>query len=591
MQYRVITLAAIAALLTACGGQSEFGTPQNDSPDGVARPTLPPIADIATDPAAGGALELTSTEYDFGRITVADEQTGTTYETDVHGYITYPTTFDTALPVLLFQHGRHQTCETPLGQLPVPVGDDNCPDLAPIITPANSYRGYDYLVQNLASHGYAVISIDTNDINDNDGSANAGDAGALARAELILTHLDAFRDINTSGGNGFDALLGRLDFEHIGLMGHSRGGEGVNKTITLNATREQPHTLTAVFSLAPTDYNALDVTGVTWATLLPYCDGDVENLMGAFAFDAARNLAPDDSHPRFQILAMGANHNYFNTVWTSDDWEIHGTANDSHCGTSAETNKRDTPEAQRALGTFFMASFFRYFVGGETAFADYWTGLADVPPTICPEGDSTGCAQRYLLSAWSGADDRVVIDTTPLASSLTTNALGGAITLNGFARFEACTTEARDGSGCGESDPTFTSTEQLLLQWTAAASYTTELGNLDASDYHVLTIRSGVSIGDDANLDGQDFVIALTDSAGRSARLNASAFSAALFYPPGDAFDGGGSRKLILSDLRIPLTAFGGIDFGHLQTLALEFSTTTAGTVQITDLQFQRVSP
>ncbi len=589
--HRLLSLAVCSALLTACGGGSEYGSPTGGSSPGLGRPALPPVAAVTADPAASGSLELTSTEYDFGRITVTDEQTGSTYETDVHGYITYPTTSDTPMPVLLFQHGRHQTCETGIGQLPIPVGDDNCPDLAPIISPANSYRGYDYLVQNLASHGYAVISIDANDINDNDGSPSAGDAGALARAELILTHLDAFRDINTEGGQGFDDLIGRLDFGHIGLMGHSRGGEGVNKTVSLNAARDEPHSLTAVFSLAPTDYNAQDVTGVTWATLLPYCDGDVENLMGAFAFDAARALAPGDDHPRFQILAMGANHNYFNTVWTSDDWTIHGTANDSHCGANADSNERDDPEAQRALGTFFMASFFRYFVGGETEFADYWTGLADVPPTICPGGDTSGCPQRYLLSSWANADNRLPIDTTPMETALTTNALGGAITLDGFAAFEACTTDARDGTGCGNSEPTFTSTDQLLLQWTAGATYTSDLGNLDASDYHVLTIRAGVSIGDDANLEGQDFAIALSDTSGRVARVNASAFSAALFYPPGDEFDGGGSRKLVLSDLRIPLTAFGGIDFDHLRSLDLEFTLTAAGTVQITDIQFQRVTP
>lgn len=584
-------LALFAALvLSACGGQSEYGTPATVAPDGITRPQLPAIADVATDPAEPGPLELTSTDYDFGRITVTDEQTGDSYETDVHGYITYPTEATEPLPVLLFQHGRHQTCETTVGQLPFPVGDDNCPDLAGVITPANSYRGYDYLVQNLASHGYAVISIDTNDINDNDGSPNAGDAGALARAELILTHLDAFRDIHRNGGQGFDALIGRLDFTRVGLMGHSRGGEGVNKTVTVNAGRDEPHQLAAVFSLAPTDYNALDVTGVTWATLLPYCDGDVENLMGAFAYDAARLIAPDDTHPRFQIMAMGANHNYFNTVWTSDDWTIHGTSADSHCGTDAATHERDSPEAQRALGSFFMASFFRAFVGGESAFADYWTGLAAVPPTLCPDGEAAGCVGRYPLSIYASAADRLVVDLTPMETALSRNALGGAVSLEGFASFEACTTTGRDGAGCGDSEPTFTAADQLRLQWTAPATYRSVLGDLDASDFHVLSLRVGLSLDDPANDAGQDFAVVLTDTDGRSARLNASAYSTDLFAPPGDAFETGGSEKLVLTDLRIPLTAFAALDFAHLDTLALHFDLTAAGTVQITDLQFQRVT-
>lgn len=586
-----LPIPLVAALLAACGGQSEYGAPVTPAPDGVTRPELPAVADVAADPAESGPLTLTSTDYDFGRITVTDEQTGDSYETDVHGYVTYPTDATGPFPVLLFQHGRHQTCETTVGQLPFPVGDDNCPDLAGVITPANSYRGYDYLVQSLASHGYAVISIDTNDINDNDGSPNAGDAGALARAELILTHLDAFREIHRNGGQGFDALMGRLDFDRVGLMGHSRGGEGVNKTVTVNAAQDEPHNLAAVFSLAPTDYNALDVTGVTWATLLPYCDGDVENLMGAFAYDAARLLSPDDTNPRFQIMAMGANHNYFNTVWTSDDWTIHGTSTDSHCGTDSATHQRDTPEAQRALGSFFMASFFRTFVGGETAHADYWTGLAAVPNTLCPGGEAAGCAGRYPLSIYASATDRLIIDSTPIDTALSQNALGGAVTLEGFASFEACTTTGRDGSGCGASDPTFTTADQLRLHWTAPAIYRSALGDLDASDFHVLSLRVGLSLDDPANDAGQDFAVVLTDTDGRSARLNASAYSTDLFAPPGDAFDSGGSEKLVLTDLRIPLTEFPALDFAHLDTLELRFDLTPAGTVQITDLQFQRVAP
>jgi hypothetical protein len=229
---RAAALAA-AALLAACGESSTFT--EATAPD-----TDAPVPEwvVAADAAPSGPFAVADEDYDFGRLTVRDEQTGNSYETDIHGYIRYPLDAEGPFPVLLFQHGRHQTCETGIGQFPVLVGDDNCPDLAPAVSPANSYRGYDYLSANLASHGYAVISIDANDINDNDGSPNSGDAGALARAELILRHLDAFRTINAQGGNGLDGLRGQLDFSRVGLMGHSRGGEGVSKTVGLNAQRE-----------------------------------------------------------------------------------------------------------------------------------------------------------------------------------------------------------------------------------------------------------------------------------------------------------------------------------------------------------------
>ncbi len=580
---------AAAALLLLCGcGGSEM--PAAAMPD--AGPEWPAVPAIAPDAALRGAYQTLEQEYDFGRMSVADEQTGASYETDIHGYIRYPQDAPGPYPVLLFQHGRHQTCETGIGQLPVPVGDDNCPDLAPVITPADSYRGYDYLVDNLASHGYAVLSIDTNDINDHDGSASSGDAGALARAELILRHLDEFRQIDQAGGNGFDALRGRLDFSRVGLMGHSRGGEGVDKTVAVNAGRAQPHAIKAVFALAPTDYNgqviaAADTGGVAFATLLPYCDGDVENLMGAYVYDASRLAG---TGPRFQILAMGANHNYFNTVWTSDDWTIHGTAADAHCGTQASTQQRDTPEGQRALGQFFIASFFRAFIGGETVFAAYWTGRSDVPASACPDGVAP-CDARYHLSVQPAPDARLLIDATLDDTALQTNMLGLPVRFEGFGDFGWCAPSGADGGGCAVAAPTFSTAPQLYLNWQAPARYTTELGGIDASAYDTLSLRVGVSHGDTANAVGQDFEIVLTDTAGHAVRVGAAAHSRALFDPPGDAFDAGGSEKTTLNAVRVPLGAFTGIDLSRLQSLELAFGATPAGTVQLTDLMFQRLLP
>lgn len=567
-------------VLAACNDNSTSAT---------ANPTPQDVPAVAADPAPLGPYEPQTQDYDFGRISVSDEQTGDSYETDVHGYLVYPSAAQGPFPLILFQHGRHQTCETGLGQLPVPVGDDNCPDLAPIITPANSYLGYDYLARNLASHGYAVLSIDTNDVNDNDGSASAGDAGALARATLILEHLDAFKEINASGGEGFDHLIGQLDLSRIGLMGHSRGGEGVAKAITLNAQREQPHNLEAVFALAPTDYNTQAVQGVAYATLLPYCDGDVENLMGAFAFDHARYADAQDAWPKFQILAMGANHNYFNTVWTSDDWTIHGSSSDSHCGTSSATHARDSEEDQRALGLFFMASFFRYFIGQESDFAAYWTGLSKVPPSACP-GELEDCPGRYHLSVQPAAVDSLLIDATPDEQALSINALGGAVSFDGFASFGVCQAEGASGEGCEVADPTFSSASQLYLSWTSPALYRTALNGLDVRDYTLLSLRVGLSHGDTANAEGQDFLIALIDTAGQEVVVHAADLGAALFDPPGDAFDAGGSEKTTLNGLLAPLSLFEGVDLGALAALELRFGQSSAGTLQINDVMFSKLA-
>lgn len=573
-------LLGLLLLLAAC---DPGGRP---SPVGTHTGTTPPA--IATDAAVAGDFVAADADYNFGRITVRDEVTGNTYETDVHGYIRYPENEDGPFPVILFQHGRHQTCETGIGQLPVPVGDDNCPNLSPVITPANSYRGYDYLAENLASHGYAVISIDTNDINDNDGSTGSSDTGALARAELILAHLDAFREINANGGSDFDQLTGKLDFRRVGIMGHSRGGEGVDKAIAVNTAREHPHNLYAVFALAPTDYMSQAVEGVVFATLLPYCDGDVEDLMGSFAYDHARYADPADPWPKFQILAMGANHNYFNTVWTSDDWEIHGSPTDSHCGRQATTNARDTEEGQRALGQFFIASFFRYFIGQEEEYAAYWSGLSEVPGSACP-GNQAPCGNRYHLSVHPGANDRLVIDSTQTPVSLDHNALNFPVTFEGFADFGHCTIADRSGTGCSPAEPTFAAAPQVYMRWTGPATYRSSLGGLDARGYETLSFRVGISLGDSANDQGQDFDIVLVDRSGHESTISAASLSTALFDPPGDIFASGGAEKTTLNGVQAPLALFSDVDLSQLEAVELRFGSTEAGTIQITDLMFRKL--
>ncbi|ASK35936.1 alpha/beta hydrolase family protein [Alloalcanivorax mobilis] len=565
--------------LTACGGDSshhDSGEEAKTTPDSV-------YSGTAADPADMGDFAVAHEEYDFGRMTLNDEKNGDSYESTIHGYIEYPEDQAGPFPVVLILHGRHGTCYSG-GRDP-----DTCAD------PIPSFEGYEYITENLASHGYAVLSIDANYVNANDSSPGNGDTGALARAQLIYRHLDEFRTINASGGNGFDALVGKLNFDKVGIMGHSRGGEGVDRAVLYNRNQPEPINITAVFAMAPTDYNTLTVSNVAFTALAGYCDGDVEDLMGNYAFDTSRYAVANDPYPKFQLIPMGANHNYYNTVWTDDsrpdDWTIlDSDGDDPWCGENAAGNGRDTPELQRAQGLFFVASFFRYFVGGEQEYASYWSGQASVPDSICPNG--APCDDRYLLSVHAPAEDRLVVDDTLDPASLTTNNLGGAVTFDGFSNFGICQTNGRPGEGCDVATPTFNTAEQLFMAWDTTATYRTELLDQDVTDFQVVTLRVGISHGDLDNEAGQDFHIVLEDMDGNRVAVAADDYSDALFFPPGRAFyddTNHGSQKTTLNAVDIPLTAFDGIDYQHVKALEVVFDQTPAGTIQLTDVMFQRV--
>ena len=133
--------------------------------------------------------------------------------------------------MIVLVHGNHGSCDS--GSAP------NCTAFK------RNDRGYAYLGENLASWGYTVASIDQDQLMYyQDGSIGKGmhqrrtdhrrDAGRALRRERRRRSPTA---TNTNIGG---ALVGKLDFSRIGLMGHSRGGDAVTSFIDYNRTRPAP---------------------------------------------------------------------------------------------------------------------------------------------------------------------------------------------------------------------------------------------------------------------------------------------------------------------------------------------------------------
>src|SRR5690606_11404027 len=108
---------------------------------------------------------------------------------------------------------------------------------------------------------------------------------------------------------------GRLDPDRVVLVGHSRGGEGVNQAVG-DTGGSAPYSVVGQFLIAPTDFAAQTAGYMPTAVALPYCDGDVSDLQGQKYVDASVGLSDGDNSLRSSVLVRGANHNYFNTEWT-----------------------------------------------------------------------------------------------------------------------------------------------------------------------------------------------------------------------------------------------------------------------------------
>lgn len=536
----------------------------------------------AQDPGVAGPLAVTVQEYDYGD--TAFTPVGFPGPVEVVGRVHRPTNLSGGpFPLVVFLHGRHGVCESGAFTWPCPSGN-----------PIRSYRGYDYVASILASHGYIVVSIGANGINARDNSVF--DLGAQARAELIQHHLDRWNTFNTTGAAPFGStFVGKVDLNNVGTMGHSRGGEGVMRHVLYNQSLGSPYGIKAVFPLAPVDFNRPIINNVPFEVLLPYCDGDVSDLQGVHFYDDARYSAAGDVTPKHYVLVMGANHNFYNTVWTTgigsgDDW---GSVGDPHCDVGQP--RRLNAAQQRGTGLAYMSGFFRRYLGGETQFDPMLKGDVAAPPSA---------TTNDLFSSYHAADsptERRDVNRLLVAAHLTTNQLGGAASQTGITPYDLCGGNAPQPQHCLPSQPTSRQPHttpsarsaarglsQLRGGWSAGtATYTNALpaGTRDVSQFQVFQFRASVNFDDVRNPPAtpQDFTVRLTDGTGAFADALVSTFSDALFYPPGAVFE---VPKVVLNTIRVPMSAFGGVNLSDVRSVQFRFNQTATGALLITDLAF-----
>src|SRR5215207_3616648 len=549
------------------------------------------------DPGTAGPLAVTREEYDYGNL--AFQPSGFPSAVELKASVHYPTGLPGGpYPVVVFMHGRHVTCyrnQTAALRWPCRNGETVIP----------SYQGYDYIAQNLASHGYVVVSVSANGIKAYDN--NVTDLGMQARAELIQRHLQQWNTFNTAGAAPFGTkFVGKVDLTRVGTMGHSRGGEGVVKHYAYNLSQGSPYGVKAVFPLAPVNFNRTIANNVPLSVVLPYCDGDVNDNQGVHFYDDARYNVAGDASPKHTIQVMGGNHNFFNTVWTpglfpagtADDWTAFtsGGSGDAQCGTGAG-NHRLTAAQQRGVGLAYISAVMRTYVGGESQFLPYLTGAAAPPPSA----QTTELHVSY--HAPDTASTRRDVNRLLTSTNLTTNTLGGATTQSGMTPHDLCggpspqpqhclpaaqSTARQPHTTVSARATTVRGLSQLRTGWSAiTANYRNDLplGARDVSGFRWLTFRVSVNFADTRNPSGigQNFSVVLTDGAGAVSTVTVNSYSDVLFYPPGSV---GPVPKVLLNTARIPVTAFSGVNLADIRSVQFNFNQSPSGALLISDVAF-----
>lgn len=550
----------------------------------------PPVvqaAPPAADPTKPGTHAVTRVDYDAGPTVLnVNPSNGAPVVADLRGELFIPSGRKPA-PVVLLQHGRHATCSYGGFEF---LGHP-CPK-TPVTSPVDSYRGYGYLASSLASHGYLVVSVDANGVNTFD-LADL-DAGALARAKLISRSLDLLGRWNAAPGPGSvgDRLRGRVDLNRLGLMGHSRGGEGVSYWLRYNERRTDGprYRPSAVFALAPIDATRVVVPDVPWATLLPMCDGDVYNLQGAPVFERSK-YAGERRTPLFQFTVMGTNHNWFNTTWGFDD----GGTSDPVCSSRSSLGQRLTAAEQRRVGLTYMGAFLRRYVGGERAFDRLLQGRGGAA-VACSREALVPCRSMVDVSYLPPSRTRETLVRPRLAGAQPAAEADAVLTTSGAAVVSGCDSSGRTAP-CpqqGGRDPNrgWSLGPQLVLDWQGSGALTlTPRRALRASPQDELVLRAaadaGVNEEDQPQLAGTNavrFQLVLVDGSGRRAAVRVGPSHGAPEPPPGLT-----RRNLVLGDVRVPLREFAGVALDDIRSISVVVGSGTGpGRLRLTDLSLQR---
>ena len=390
---------------------------------------------IAPDASLPGPLPVAAGDYALGAqidtlvLPGCQPRSGYDCKIEVRAKVYHPQTLSGTYPVIIFLHGNHGTCGRPYMSPPDPPGmlgnpriDDSVSYTGTGTCPANyiespSYAGYDYLANRLASYGYIVVSIDANR-GITGGPGLAGDSGLIkARGILVMRHLQNLSRWNRHGltppSVGVN-LQGHLDFNNVGLMGHSRGGDGVraayNDYIASGSIWpgmiEDPITFKGIFEIAPVDFLGNNSKGVSWNIIAGMCDGDVSDLEGIHPYD--RDILPPFEPQQTQkstFVVWGANHDFFNTQWQVSDGTTLSPPNFPSICTGPGNNPIFTMSPgspqQRLTTIATLLAFFRANVGPgtETDFNRNFNPWWGIPPTVT---DENGVVQPYPTRADRG---------------------------------------------------------------------------------------------------------------------------------------------------------------------------------------------
>lgn len=482
-----------------------------------------------------------SADWDFGPLDVSKPGGGGEPLSVEHfGTLRYPARMPGAgapiapggpFPFVVFAHGRFQE--------------------APFI--GHNHEQASYLLDHLASWGFVVASVNLDVV------GQFGQPAAIKqRGELIQATLQAF--------HAQDPSPYKIDFDRVGLVGHSRGGEGCLAAWKAN-TSGLP--IRGIATIGLTNFQDLELKGTPYLGLYGSKDGDVNNGWPIQVYDQA------EASPKLFEYIEGANH-----FWFTDSIAFGG-----------EGQALITREQHHDVARTYITAFLIHALRGTPA------RLAELSdgPSLAPITDTIAVhplyadPQRLLINHFEDA-----------GSDAALNSLGGASVGNLLATQAEESLDNNAKSFFQRTHGGWLAYEQGLgprLGRNAPPellpAYVEHLpGGVDARPYTHLSLNVLQRWNAPLNEAGasQDLDLLLVDTHGASAQVPLSDWGTI----PWPITHNGGAfpKKSVLRTTRVPLGAFRAanpqLDFSAIELVSLVFDHTASAELRIDDLSFTR---
>lgn len=485
--------------------------------DGFADDTIEQYLALAEDAIESVDALDTSRAFGAHEVAVLDYGPGETLEPETISLTSYMSRGDDLTGIFVDNYLGYDISEVPMrARVWYPSDAVNCPVL--FIAHGNhsimtdSYLGYDYLGEYLASHGYVVVSVDQNACNMLSGENDA-------RAVLLLEHIGLLLAYNEDEAN---PLYSVLDPDNIAIAGHSRGGEMVATAYLFNGYDHYPenavvrfdynYNIKSLIAISPTvnQYKPADhsvaIEDVSYLLLHGAADRDVTNFMGMSQYENISFSGAGD-YIKSALYIAGANHGQFNSLWGKYD-----------C-TGIETSLLNTEsllseEEQQTIACLFVKVFLDVTLRGDESCLSLLTDWEDYSAQL-PETVYVQCHEESGFVAIADFEEDSEIATATLE--------GARIYVKGVNWW---TEELMDFAGRSAYD-----THALRLRWQEAAEIALHIPVMDMTDMALSfdICDLDVSAVEEGEYDLLDATITLIDTGGNSATAKLS--DHALIYP------------------------------------------------------------